>query len=354
MKMKRLIGSALLASWLAAPVAANATPVLVLDADSHEVLVEEDAGVPWYPASTTKLMTAFLTFEALRDGRVTLSTPVTMTKKSVSEAFLESGLSQGQAMTLEDALYAMIVASANDVAMAVAETVGHGEAPFVEKMNGAAKRLGMTGTHFSNPNGLFDKNNYTTARDLAILGLAIEQQFPQFQNFFQVSSVSINGKEIPSNNLLLTRFRGTTGLKTGFLCASGRNFVGVAQRDNKRLMVVVLGATTERERNERSAKYLTEGFEGRLSPSFGRVEAIANRPDVKPEDMRLRLCTKQSAQYEATREAMFPMGLPGQPSYLNDDIPGVVHHISTWQNEAAAADMPVPSPRPIEKPAPGN
>ncbi len=352
--MKRLIGSALLVSLLGAPFAASATPVLVLDADSHEVLAQEDAGVPWYPASTTKLMTAFLTFEALREGRITLSTPVTMTKKSVSEAFLESGLSQGQAMTLEDALYAMIVASANDVAMAVAETVGHGEAPFVEKMNEAAKRLGMTGTHFSNPNGLFDKNNYTTARDLAILGLAIEQQFPQFQNFFQVSAVSINGKEIPSNNLLLTRYRGTTGLKTGFLCASGRNFVGVAQRDNRRLMVVVLGATTERERNERSAKYLTEGFEGRLSPSLGRVEAIANRPDVKPEDMRLRLCTKQSEQYEATREAMYPMGLPGQPSYLNDEIPGIVHRVTTWQNEAAAADMPVPSPRPIENPVPRN
>lgn len=343
--MKSLISRIVLSSLALAPTQLHATPVLVLDADSRQVLAQEDAGVLWYPASTTKLMTAFVTFEALRAGEISLSTPVTMTKKSVGQAFLESGLVLGQTMTLEDALYAMIAASANDVAMAVAETVGHGDAAFVQKMNDAAKRLGMTGTHFSNPNGLFDRNNYTTARDLALLGLAVEQQFPEFERFFQASSVSINGKEIKSNNLLLTRYRGTTGLKTGFLCASGRNYVGTATRNNRKVMVVILGATTERERNERSAQFLDQAFDGSLAANAGSLESVVNRPDVKPEDMRIRLCTKESAKYEAEREAMYPMGLAGQKSYLDPEISGIVRTVSTWQSEASA-EVPLPSPRP--------
>ncbi|UPA27497.1 D-alanyl-D-alanine carboxypeptidase family protein [Shinella oryzae] len=324
--------------------AASATPVLVVDPDSHQVLYEEDAGVPWYPASTTKLMSAFVTFEALKAGEVTLTTPVTMTRNATKQAFLESGLTFGRAMTLEDALFAMITASANDVAVAVAETVAPNEAAFVKRMNDAAARLGLTGTHFANPNGLFDKTNYTTARDLAILGMEVDRQFPEYRRFFLASSVTIDGKEIKSNNLLLTRYPGTTGMKTGFLCASGRNIVGLAARNGKRVMVVILGATTERERNERSAQYMTQAFEGRLSGG-ARVEDLANRKDVAPQDMRVRLCTDQSAAYEASRDALYPMGLPGHESYLQGETKGEVHTISTWADDTAV-DVPIPARRP--------
>jgi D-alanyl-D-alanine carboxypeptidase len=344
---------ALIAS-LFLPASAHATPVLVVDADSQRVLYQEDAGVPWYPASTTKLMTAFVVFEALRSGEVNLATPVTMTRNATKQAFLESGLTFGRTMTLEDALFAMIAASANDVAVALAEAVAPDEPTFVRKMNDAAIRLGMTGTHFSNPNGLFDKTNYTTARDLAILGMEVDRLFPQYRRFFLASAVTIDGKEIKSNNLLLTRFNGTLGMKTGFLCASGRNFVGLATRNGKRVAVVILGATTERERNERSAQYLTQAFDGRLSADAGLVGNLQNRTDVAPQDMRIRLCTDKSAAYEASRDALYPMGLPGNESYLRDQIPAQVHVISTKASENLS-DVPVPVRRPSElQPKPGS
>lgn len=323
---------------------ANATPVLVVDTASRQVLYQEDAGVPWYPASTTKLMTAFVVFEALRSGEVTLTTPVMMTRNATKQAFLESGLAFGRTMNLEDALYATITASANDVAVALAEAIASDETSFVQRMNAAAVRLGLTGTHFSSPNGLFDRSNVTTARDLAILGLEVDRLFPEYGRFFQASAVTIDGKEIKSNNALLTRFSGTIGMKTGFLCASGRNYVGLAARDGKRVMVVVLGATTERERNERSAQYLTQAFAGRLS-SIGLVDNVQNRPEITPQDMRVSLCTDKSAAYEASRDALYPMGLPGHETYLRDQIPGQVHAIRTWIDENAV-DVPIPRPRP--------
>lgn len=328
---------------LATPV--MATPVLVVDTSNREVLYQEDAGVPWYPASTTKLMTALVVFEALRAGDVSLTTPVTMTKNSVKQAFLESGLTLGRTMTLEDALFATITASANDVAVALAETVASNEPSFVKRMNEEAARLGMTGTHFTSPNGLFDRSNYSTARDLAILGMEVDRQYPEYSRFFRASAVVIDGKKIKSNNLLLTRFSGTVGMKTGFLCASGRNYVGIAQKDGRRVMVVILGATTERERNERSAQYLTQAFDGRLSSSSGLVDELKNKADVTPQDMRVRLCTDQSAAYEASRNALYPMGLPGHETFLRDEMPEQVHAINSWANNSVI-EVPIPSPRP--------
>jgi D-alanyl-D-alanine carboxypeptidase len=333
-------------AWLSSLMPAKATPVLVVDTDSRQVLYQEDAGVPWYPASTTKLMTALVTFEALQAGNVSLTTPVTMTRNAMKQAFLESGLSVGRTMTLEDALFAMITASANDVAVALAETVAADEPSFVRRMNETAVRLGLTGTHFASPNGLSDRNNFSTARDLAILGMEVDRLFPDYRRFFQAEAVTIDGKEIKSNNLLLTRFSGTLGLKTGFLCASGRNYVGLATRNGRRVMVVLLGATTERERNERAAQYLTQAFDGRLQPS-GPVDALRNRPDIAPEDMRVRLCTDKSAAYEAGREQLYPMGLPGHESYLQAQVPGVLRTVTTWAAETAA-DVPVPMTRPSQ------
>ncbi|NTF32914.1 D-alanyl-D-alanine carboxypeptidase family protein [Rhizobium skierniewicense] len=334
------------ASLLASSVA-SATPVLVVDTATRQVLYQEDAGVPWYPASTTKLMTALVVFEALRSGQVTLATPVMMTRNATKQAFLESGLTFGRTMTLEDALFAALTASANDVAVALAEAVAPDEATFVQRMNAQAVRLGMTGTRFASPNGLFNKTNYSTARDLAILGMEIDKTFPDYARFFQGSAVIIDGKEVKSNNALLTRFNGTVGMKTGFLCASGRNYVGLATRNGKRIMVVMMGATTERERDERAAQFLTQAFNGQLPPS-GPVDAIQNRPDVAPQDMRIRLCTDKSIPYEAEREALYPMGLPGHESFLTDQIPGQVRTITTWQSETANDDVPLPTPRPSQ------
>ena len=325
-------------------IPANATPVLVVDTGTREVLYQEEAGRPWYPASTTK-MTALVVFEALRAAEISLTTPVTMSRNAVSQPFTNSDLTVGRSMTLEDALFAMLTASANDVAVAVAESVASDEASFIGRMNETANRIGLTGSHFASPNGLYDPQNYTTARDLAILGMHLDHAFPEYRRFFQASAVTIDGKELESNNELLSRFPGTVGMKTGFLCASGRTFVGLAAQNEKRILVVILGATTERERNERSAKFLTEAFSGQLASDAGLVDTLNNETDVKPEDMRVRLCTSQAESYQASRDAAFPMGLAGHQTYLHDPFPGLTHAINTWVNPDAA-DVPIPLPRP--------
>ncbi|MGJ4854741.1 D-alanyl-D-alanine carboxypeptidase family protein [Labrys sp. La1] len=316
--------------------AADATPILVVDVAAGQVLYAEEAGRPWFPASTTKLMTAFVTFEAIRAGRVSMQTPVVLSTHAMSQKFLDSGLHVGSTMTMEDALFAMISGSTNDIAMAIAETVAGSEEAFVKAMNDAARRLGMTGSRFTNPNGLFDRRQKATARDMALLGIAIDREFPQYRHFFETSAVVIDGKTVESHNELLTRFDGARGLKTGYLCAAGNNVVALAERGGRQVMVVVMGATTERERNERAAMYLTQAFAGELSPGNKALSALTNDTKRGPPDMRAKQCGEQTRDYERMRDAAYPMGLPGQISYLAQaEAAKKVHQITTWLTPSA-------------------
>lgn len=294
----------------------NATPSLVVDARTLEVLHAENAGRAWYPASTTKLVTAFVAFEQVRAGRLTLASDVVFSRNALGQQSVESGLAPGRVMSLEDALYAMLGASANDAAVAIAETVGGDERTFVGMMNDAARRLGMTGSHFANPEGLFDAAQVTTARDLAVLAAAINRTYPDYLRFFDVSEVVIDGRRLSSQNLLLTRFSGAIGLKTGFLCASGRNIVGLANGDGRRLIVVVLGAATERERAERAAALLRAAFARPPTAPGPTVLDLRNDAGAAPEDMRTRICSPQAAAYELEQDRRYPMGLAGTPSNL--------------------------------------
>jgi len=327
------------------PISANATPALVMDAQTLQVLHAEDAGHVWYPASTTKLMTAFIVFESLRTGKVTMETPVVLSANAMNQEFVNAGLRVGSTMTLEDALFAMIAGSANDVAVAVAETIAGSESSFVGMMNDTATRLGMTASHFTNPNGLFDREHRSSARDLAILAAAVAREFPEHQRFFKTSRVVIDGKSVDSYNELLARYPGTVGMKTGFLCASGQNIVALAEREGRRILVVILGATTGRERNERAAQFLTQAFAGELQPVGGTVLDLANDTSQQPEDMRMKLCSNQTAAYESKRDALYPMGLPGHPSYLGPSGPIETHAITTWLTPLPG-NIPIPTPRP--------
>lgn len=329
---------------------AQATPALVIDAKTLQVLHAEDAGQPWYPASTAKLMTAWVVFEALRAGEVTLDTPVVLSPAAMKQASLHAGLSVGRAMTLEDALYALIAASANDVATAIAETVGGNQADFVARMNKGAAALGLTGSRFANPNGLPDRNQQVTARDLAMLGIAIDRGFPEYARFFHTGGVTVDGKEVDSYNELLSRYPGTIGMKTGFLCLSGRNIVALAERGERRLMVVLLGATTERERSERTAKFMTEAFEGRLPATTQFLDDLRNDAKGKPEDMRARICSDKSSAYEAERDLLYPMGLEGQETYLGPVQPVPIHAITTWAANPSQDGKPQSVPLPAAKP----
>ncbi|OMP71433.1 penicillin-binding protein [Agrobacterium tumefaciens] len=335
-----------LSSVILASGPSYATPTLVVDVQTLQVLQADEEGHLWYPASTTKLMTAFVVMESLRAGRVSMDTPVILSPNALRQKFLNSGLGTGSAMSLEDALFALIAGSANDVAVALAETVAGSEEAFVQMMNDAAKDLGMNASHFANPNGLFDKSQHSSARDLAILGVAITKRFPQYQQIFKVSRVLIDGKRVDSHNKLLTGFQGTVGMKTGFLCAAGQNIVALAEREGRKVLVVVLGATTERERNERAAQLFSQAFADQLDPKGVDLAAIANDRDSRPEDMRLKLCSNQTAAYEQKQEALYPFGLPGHITYLNDIAVSETHIIRTWK-VAPFGTVPVPSRRPV-------
>jgi len=317
-------------------------PQLLVDTKTMEVLYEEDAGQPWHPASLTKLMTAFVAFQAIAEGRVSLETRVILSRKAVSQAPASSGLKAESGLSMKDALYVMLVKSANDVAWAIAETVGGTEQTFVDEMNATAKRMGLTATHFENPNGLPDAAQVTSARDLAVLGLYIRQMFPQYLTIFKTEAVMLGKQRLESNNGLLTSFAGTTGMKTGYVCGSGLNIVATVERNGRSLMAVVLGGSSARERNEMTAQLFLRGFAGALKGTGRTVTAIGNTGSA-PMDMRPLLCGKEAAEYVAKRKAEFPLGLKGQPSYLTDDVEGQVYAATDLGRRR---DVPFPRQRP--------
>ncbi len=339
---RRFVLVLMLALLSLAPARAN--PMLLVDMDNFDVLYAQEAGQPWHPASLTKLMTAYVAFEQIALGKVTLDTPVVISRKAFNQAPSKSGLAIGSAITLKDALYIMLVKSANDVAMAIAETLAGDEASFVGMMNETAGRMGLTATHYANPNGLHDPAQVTSARDLAILSLYIRQSFPQYMPIFATGTVMLNGKKLESENKLLESFAGTTGMKTGFICASGLNIVATVDRNGRRLLAVVLGASSARDRNERTAELMLRGLNGVATPNGQTVLTLGNSPGTPPVDMRPLICGKDAKAYVATQEAAFPMGLKGQPSYLTDTVVGSSYVATDLGRIAVGVSLPRPRP----------
>jgi D-alanyl-D-alanine carboxypeptidase len=337
-----------LALLIASFAPALANPMLLVDMDSLEVLHAEQAGQPWHPASLTKMMTAYVAFEEIARGTITLETPVTLSKHAINEAPSKSGLPVGSTLSMKDALYVMLVKSANDVAMAIAETVGGSEAEFVVKMNDVAERMGLTATRFTNPNGLHDPAQVTSARDLAVLSLYIRQSFPQYMPMFGTETVQLGKARLESNNALLSRFAGTTGMKTGYVCASGLNIVATASRNGRNLLAVVLGGSSGRERNEQTAELLLRGFSGAAKPTGANLLALPNMVGAAPVDMRPLICGKNAAEYVKAQEAAFPMGLKGQPSYLTDVV-AAASYVATNLGRLATGVL-LPRPRPDHVP----
>jgi D-alanyl-D-alanine carboxypeptidase len=329
-------------------VPAWANPLLVVDRSTLEVLYAQDAGKPWHPASLTKLMTAYVVFEELAKGTVTLDMPVTISRNAFNQAPSKSGLAVDSSVSLKDALYILVVKSANDIAVAIAETVGGSEAEFVAMMNNAAQRMGLTATHFVNPHGLHDPAQVTSARDLAVISLYIEQSFPQFMPMFATGVINLGKARLESNNGLLEGFVGATGMKTGYVCASGLNIVATADRNGRRLLAVVLGGSSARERNERAAGLFLDAFNGRLSSTGQTVLSLANSVGTAPVDMRPLICGKDAKAYVAAQDAAFPMGLEDQPSFLTAEIaPAEYTAIDLGRIRAGIA---MPRPRPAHVP----
>jgi D-alanyl-D-alanine carboxypeptidase len=338
--LRRLV---LLALFLISAGAARANPMLLVDLQTTEVLYAEEAGQPWHPASLTKLMTAYVAFAAVRAGRLTLDSPIRISPNAWGQAPSKSPLDVDSTVTLRDALYIMVVKSANDIAVAIAEAVSGSESGFVAEMNDMAGAMGLTATHFVNPHGLHDEAQVTTARDLAVLALHIQRDYPEYLPMFATAAVTIGQSTLETNNELLNHFQGTTGMKTGYVCASGLNIVATVERQGRSFLAVVLGGSSARERNEMAAELVLKALRGDVRGSGQSVVQIANKA-VAPVNMRPLICGKEAKAYVAQREAEFPIGLEGQPTYLEEEFDGPVY---TATDLGRTRNVPLPRRRPF-------
>lgn len=261
MRLKASVMIASVIGWMMPCVPAIAGPTLLFDAANGKVLYSEDPDSIWYPASLTKIMTAYMTFKAVREGKLTLDQKIPCSLVATLQPPSKVGLKVGAELTVEKALQSIIIKSANDVTVMLAEAISGSEQAFVADMNATAKKLGMTRTHYANTNGLPDPAQLSTARDLAKLARAVATEFPEYASYWTMTDMRIGKKRLGSHNALLKTFPGADGLKTGFTCDSGFNIVASATRDGRRLMAVVLGEASGKERAVRAASLLEHGFQ---------------------------------------------------------------------------------------------
>jgi len=276
----------------------TATPVrcealILIDADSGKVLRAENATYPWYPASTTKLMTLYVTLSAIRDKRITMDTLFTVSQNAAMQAPTKMGFPVGTQVTVDNALKMMMVKSANDMAVLLAEGIDGSVDDFAQEMTETAHRLGMSESSFVNPNGLPADGQIVSARDLAMLARALLHDFSDYSFYWHIPAIKWGRRVVRNYNPLLGRYAGADGMKTGFICASGFNLVATAQRDNKRLIAVVLGAPSGGARAMKAAEMLESGFHQNplawLTPSLGTVDALKPM-DSAPMDLKDQMC----------------------------------------------------------------
>jgi len=247
-------------SWPWPGAAATDYAAIVVDADSGTVLESVAATARWYPASLTKVMTVYLAFEEIEAGRLTLDEELTVSAHAAAQPATELGLGAGQKITVEDTIFAIILQSANDAAVTLAERIGGSEEAFAERMTAKARALGMSRTVFRNASGLPDPEQVTTARDMAVLAKALLENYPQYYHFFSTTSFTFGGQTFGTINGILSRYAGADGIKTGFTCGSGYNLVASAKRNGRRLIGVLLGSRTNFERHSEMGRLLDVGF----------------------------------------------------------------------------------------------
>lgn len=254
---------------------------LTMDAQTGKILASSNADAVRYPASLTKLMTLFLTFEAMDRGRVHINKPLEVSQNAVRQPPTKLGLRVGQNITIQQAILVLVTRSANDVAVALAETLGGSEKNFAHMMNARAQSLGMTHTHFENPSGLPNPTQRTTARDIAILSRALMQYFPHYYHYFGTRQCSFRGQYIKTHNNLMCRYPGMDGLKTGYIGTSGFNLAASAVRHNRRIIVVVFGGRTAYSRDEHVADLMDQGF-AMLEREKQATQIAAVAPPLQP------------------------------------------------------------------------
>jgi D-alanyl-D-alanine carboxypeptidase len=349
------IAAALLGFWASH---AFANPALVIEMPSGVILYEDHATEPWYPASVTKLMTVFVALSAVRDHRIAFDTPLVVSARAAMMPPSKMGFRPGSLVTLDNALKMLMVKSANDIAVVIAEGVSGSVEAFAEDMNSTARELGLTQSHFVNPNGLPDPEHVSSARDLAILARALYLTFPEQANLFNIGALRLGDQIIPNHNNLLGRYPGADGMKTGFTCAAGWNLVASASRDGRKLIAVILGAPNLRSRTIMAAALFDRGFAGIDRPSKSLADLAAqtamNSPAAAP-DMHQTTCRKRGKAVAQFNTELDRLMAPLRAAKAK--APAASRHFVPTTAEAVTGPMPMASriamvPRPAFDPVP--
>ncbi len=257
---------------------------IVIDAGTGEVLHQTNADTRNYPASLTKMMTLYLAFEALDNGRLRMDQLLTVSRRAAGISPSKLGLRRGERIRVKDAILALVTKSANDAAVVIAESLAGTEVKFAVKMTRKARALGMTRTNFRNASGLPNRRQLSTARDMATLAHALIEQFPQYYRYFSTQKFSYRGRTYTNHNSLLQRYDGADGLKTGYTRASGFNLAASVLRDGRRLIAVVFGGKTAGSRDRHVAGLLDKGFATRsmIRPVTVRAATAIATPPRRP------------------------------------------------------------------------
>lgn len=271
-------------------------PSLLFDPFSGEVISQSRAGEPWYPASLTKLMTSYVIFKKIRAGEMKLDQQIPISELAHSQPASHTGLPAGKMVTVDFALQALLVYSANDMAYVLAEAASGSADKFADEMNAVAKSLDLQATHFVNPNGLFDPRHISSARDLGVIAALIINQFPEYLHYFSQEAVVIGKRRLPNHNSLIRIMPEAVGMKTGFVCNSGYNLVGSAIRDGRQLVSVVLGARSGAVRAKASREMLDNGFDELGAAGHGKLADIADQSfgSIVPADMTTTVCKSKA------------------------------------------------------------
>ena len=274
-----------LAAVLTLSIAVSVTPAaaapkyagIVIDTKTGKTLYSENADALRFPASLTKMMTLYLTFEALKRGKVKLNTKIKFSANAAAEAPTKLGVKAGNSITVEQAILGLVTKSANDAATATAELLGGSESGFARMMTNKARQLGMSKTVFRNAHGLPNSQQVTTARDMAVLGMALRQHFPEYYHYFSTRSFTFGRSRMANHNRLLGTVRGVDGIKTGYTRASGFNLVSSVVDDNRSIVAVVIGGKSGASRNK-TMKNLIAKYMPRASTRGGGVAIAKGAP----------------------------------------------------------------------------
>lgn len=287
-----------LLTFAAPALAQTRTASLLVEAETGRVLFSENATEKRYPASLTKMMTLYLVFDALEKGEIRMDQLFTVSKKAAGMPRSRMGLKENSTISVENLIFAMISRSANDAAVVVAEGLAGSEAQFADKMTRTARELGMKNTRFKNASGLHNRDQVTTAQDMAILSKALIRHFPKYYKLFSVRGFRYGRRYYGNHNLVARFYKGGDGLKTGYVDAAGYHVVGSAVRDGKRLIGVVMGRNSVRERDRHIFKLLDTGFAA-LKNKTAPVNTLEDAPLFAPA--REQTADESEKQYRDRR-----------------------------------------------------